>query len=587
MPLPLGHPYQDGAPTIEDDIILYLDNGASNGPVGAVVNTEFQPHNTLRSLIYKHNDTIVGFADPPNDQSVTTYSRLDETGTQNRNSFLIEMMRETTRKKVCVITAGQSAVGITNISTGFNSPITIGQLTDLCTAARGTVKRKISFALVNVTDGDARFGASPEALGTIFDDYSENLRTATGNPNLPIIMVGLGAKPPVVGEDVYPSWIPHRDYFRDTYTASNFHYVMTDDLDATHLESDQIHWNGKGHKVIAGRILSTLKSIGIIPYEKTVNIALSGQSNAGSLGGSTESASTAGIEALMSTVRSFIPKHATSFYKGTDGGSGSNEVSNAVEYWWHSGDDVRGTELIDFLEGSNARHDYIYHDLVATDANSSLTLSEYKEIQLKIFNQYWKVNPKAVIVLRVVGRRTSFSNLGGAQMVREAQWQLAEENAKVILGAEVYDLALHDTVHVADSDIEKEGNRIGRVIAKHKGANVTGSVYGAKPIAAVRSGTTVTVTIQHDGGTGFTPISGIQGFNFFDDASEVTISSALGDGVETITLTLAEEPSGVETLYYGYDFMTELNDGGAIVSGIVRDNSPQALPLRTCKIVLD
>lgn len=587
MLLPRGHIYRNKTPTVSDDTLMYLNIGASIG-IGSVDSPIPQTYNTNRTFIYKHNDTIVGFADPTNQQNGTSpYPNLKETGTQNYNSFLVNQMRLTCNKKICLVQGGQSTIGITNTETGFNSDLIMGQIEDLCAAARAKVKTGFKFALVNVTDGDSRFGATGAQMGTAFNSFSANLRAAANNPNLPIIMVGLGPKPQYEGTDPYPSWVTHREYFKHTYSAPNFYYVMTDDLDqATYVDSDTIHWNALGYIKIAKRINNLLQYLNIIPNDETINIALSGQSNAGSLGGSTESGSTAGIEATVAALESYYPNKAINWYKGTDGGSGSDETTNADEYWWHTANNIRGTELQDFLEGSYARHDFIYHDLVATDANSEITQEEYNAIQLKIFREMWCVSPQAKIILRSAARRTSFSNAGGYQVIRDAQKALAASDARINRYMELYAFTLHDTVHVDDDDLPLEGDLLADAVADIKGYPISSGIRGASISSAVLSGDTVTVTISHESGTGFTPTSGIQGFKCFDDGVEVAITTAVGDGINAITLTLESSPSGVVVLYYGYDAMTELNNSGAIVSGIVRDNSARTLPLQTAKITL-
>lgn len=585
MPLPVGHPYQDGLPVYEDDTIMYLDIGASNA-IGAATDTLPQGYNSYRDLIYKHNDTLVGFSNPPNNQSVTTYSRLDETGSINRNSFLVPWMRETTRKKVCLVSGGQSTSGITNQITGFNSPITVSQITSLCNSARSKVGKNFSFALVNVTDGDAKFSTSTEDMGTTFDSFASNLRTATGNSNLPIIMVGLGED---TDPSTYPSWTDHREYFKNDYNGANFYFVQTDDLDpATYMESDEIHWNALGHKTIAGRILHILKSINIIPTEKTITFAGGGQSLCKQLWDSTESNSNAGIVEVKDQLETFFPKHNIEDYAGYEGGS-SYVTTSTSEYWWDEVNDVRGVELQQFLDGLNAdniRPDIIFWDLANSDAlyvglASETTKSEIKATGLKIFREFWRINPRCKIMLRIPHRRTAFSNADGYQVLRDIFFEWIDENNLIYRAAEAYDLALYDAVHNTDAAIAIEAPRQGRRAGQILGATLSGSVIGMEIDSVTRSGTTVTVNLSHDGGTDFTPTSGIDGFVFHDDGSSITINSSVRTDANTITLTLASEPTGEEILYYGYNAMV-----GIDTSKIVKDNSSEALPLQTAKIVL-
>lgn len=601
MPLPLGHPYKFKVPTIDNDTILYLDLGASNAG-GAATGTEFQPYNTNRNLIYKHNDTIVGFSDPPNNQSVTTYSRLDETMTQNRSSFLGELMRETTRKKVCVINAYQSATGITNQATGFNSPTTLSQITSLCSAAKAKVGKQIKFALVNVTDGDARFNTTTAQMGAAFNSFCSNLRTATGNPDLYIIMVGLGATPPSFGataeggDNTYPSWTSHREYFKWDYKAEygddKFYYCLTDDLDiSTYVESDEIHWNALGHKVIAGRILHILKAIGIVPYEDVITFAGEGQSLTGQLWNSTESGSNAGITQVKSQIQDNFPKHRIDDYAGYNGGSAVAFSSNNIEYWWDEVNDTYGVELIRFLEDCNAdnkRLDIIHDDIGHDDAHvidktGEVTGAQWKEYKKKIYDVFRLVWPNVKILRRPMHRRAAFSNTGGYQTIREKEKELISENSWIYENAEMYDLALFDNVHNTDAAIAIEAPRTGRRASQILGASVSGSTVGLSVLSAVIDGINITVQLSLDGGTGFAPTTNIQGFKFFDDGIEIPIASTTGDGIQTINIVLDNAPTGSEqVLYYGHDAMLDITD----LTKIVRDNSAQQLPLRTANIAI-
>lgn len=109
------------------------------------------------------------------------------------------------------------------------------------------------------------------------------------------------------------------------------------------------------------------------------------------------------------------------------------------------------------------------------------------------------------------------------------------------------------------------------------GASLTG-VDGASITNAVRSGTSLTVTITHDAGTDFTPTTGIQGFKYFDGSgNDIAISSAVRTNATTITLTLASGVAG--TLYYGYGWLY-----GVTQASLVQGNASTSMPLRAVKI---
>ena len=265
MTLPANHQWYNKAPTVSEKYLPYLVIGSSNHAVGAQSATIDPHYNTSRNFIYKHNDTLTGFADAPNNQSVTTYSRLDETGTQNYTSFLSERLRELTDKKVCAITAGQSATGISNQTTGYNSTTTLAQTTALIGAAKTKASSGLKFACVGVSDGDMVFNITDQQIEDLITGYIVNLRAAAGDINLPIFLVCPSLEPttPAIAAN-YPTWSNHNTVLK-AINISNVFIVDSDSLPvATYRESDEIHYNAAGNKARAGLIFDALVSSGIV-----------------------------------------------------------------------------------------------------------------------------------------------------------------------------------------------------------------------------------------------------------------------------------------------------------------------------------
>lgn len=209
------------------------------------------------------------------------------------------------------------------------------------------------------------------------------------------------------------------------------------------------------------------------------------------------------------------------------------------------------------------------------------TKATYKTHLKSLLDQVRSITGNPPVLIDPIGRRTgTFSNTGGVQLVREAQSETITENAYIHRGPEKFDQALFDDVHPADAAYAVLGQRDGR-----KGLDLLGftqaGVDGPSITGAVRSGTTVTVTISHDGGADFTPTTGIEGFHFFDDATEINITAAVRTNATTITLTLASTPAGTETLYYFYDAELTIN-----TANIVMDNATPAMALRSTKVTL-
>ena len=82
------------------------------------------------------------------------------------------------------------------------------------------------------------------------------------------------------------------------------------------------------------------------------------------------------------------------------------------------------------------------------------------------------------------------------------------------------------------------------------------------------------MTLNHRGGTDITPATGITGFEVFDNGSSVTIQSAVRYAADAVRLTLSRSISSGHTVTLRYLYGMTPN-----VSGLVKDNSPLALPL--------
>lgn len=271
MALPSGHPWENTPPTVSDEYFFGAWIGASNLPVGSQDSNVAFPYNTDRNLLYKHNDTLAGFSDPPNSQSVATYSRFDETGTQNIVSFFSEKVREKTNRKIATVTGGQSATGLSNQITGFDSPTSITQMTDLFDAAKALVGKGFDYAVINGSDGDMRFNPTAQQITDLITDYVSSVRTAAGNANLPIFIRLPGLTPPSFGavgeggDGTYPTWTLHNTTLK-TLSITGVHLVDTDSLAvATRRESDEVHGNALGNQECADLIIDEMVTAGLLP----------------------------------------------------------------------------------------------------------------------------------------------------------------------------------------------------------------------------------------------------------------------------------------------------------------------------------
>lgn len=267
---------------------------------------------------------------------------------------------------------------------------------------------------------------------------------------------------------------------------------------------------------------------------------------------------------------------------GSTGSSAASKTSSATNYWWDLATDTRGPAFDTFyqtMDNKGAKPTIILWAQGEEDAHHigiGTTYAEYKQALEAIFTDMRQSFGNVSIYIQRIGRRTVFTNTGGVQAIRDIQAEIIAENSWCYEAAEIYDLDLHDSVHLTDSGYVTAAERNSAALLEQSG------YIGPTITSAVRSGTTITVTLVHDDGTDFTPTTGIEGFKFFDDSTEITISSAIRTNSTTITLTLASTPSGTtKTLYYGYDDMNGLN-----TANIVKDDSSSQMPLRTAKLLI-
>ena len=157
--------------------------------------------------------------------------------------------------------------------------------------------------------------------------------------------------------------------------------------------------------------------------------------------------------------------------------------------------------------------------------------------------------------------------------VRSAQHDL-DNGADIFMAATAMDQPRLDHVHFTTQGLDAIGRRIAQTIKYYLG---TESYYRGPEITAAffaEDGNTVDVQIDHRGGNDITPDSGITGFSLFSNGSPVSITSAGRMSADRIRLTLASAiPQGATSK------LRYLWGSNPDTSGLVKDNSPLALPL--------
>lgn len=291
-----------------------------------------------------------------------------------------------------------------------------------------------------------------------------------------------------------------------------------------------------------------------------VGIVFSGQSN--SVGYfSQQSGSRNGGERTGQTILDSVIGSSTRNWMINGGTSGTSTTD-----WTGTGTAItRWKEIVSAFKQNGGVIKAIVWD--QGEANAADSLSTVKSAWLSIFTEMRSyIGSDVPVIIIPMGRRSDtdvdWNNL------RRAQRELDEEYSWIYLAPEKWTQPLDDVVHLTDAGYQAQIPHVLRKALKVSGYNVSGGVDGPSITGWSRSGTTVTVTIAHDAGTDISPSSGIQGFTFLDNATPITINSAVRTNATTITLTLNSAPSsGIETLYYGYKSLL-----GVTTSNLVVDN---------------
>lgn len=272
---------------------------------------------------------------------------------------------------------------------------------------------------------------------------------------------------------------------------------------------------------------------------------------------------------------------------GATSGSTLLQSNASDSNWWY--DDVALTYGAAWTEFQNTVNGYsgsiraIIWDQGENDqgdiANNTSKQTAYKAGLVIVFTAMRALIGNVPILICPIGRRGDASTGTGYQVVREIQQQLDNEYSWIHLLPEKFTEDDDGGAHLTAAGYQNYAPKAARKTLAVLGSSITG-VDGPSATSASRAGNIITVTLTPDAGTDFTPTSAIEGFKFFDDISEISITSAARKDASKIDLTLAALPTtGSPRLYYGYDRLTGVDE-----TKLVKDNSANAIPLRAAKI---
>jgi hypothetical protein len=157
------------------------------------------------------------------------------------------------------------------------------------------------------------------------------------------------------------------------------------------------------------------------------------------------------------------------------------------------------------------------------------------------------------------------------QAIRNAQKHVAENVTNSYLAATTLDLKNHGRQHLTPKAYITLGRRIAQSILHvlgeetyHRGPKVT-------DVNRIDS-RTIEIRIQHNGGSDFTPASGITGWEVIAKGTPVPITKVYRHDPQTIRIRLERPLDDMAEIRYLYGAMPD-------VKRPVRDNSPMSLPL--------
>lgn len=282
------------------------------------------------------------------------------------------------------------------------------------------------------------------------------------------------------------------------------------------------------------------------------------------------------LDAAWPSSRNWIANGGTNatsllYYAGT---------STATNWWYDAATGAYGIPLQRWIDiaSSGGVAKFITWILGESDAGNC-TKQQFKDAVVTVAQIMRSVVGPVPIIMVPLGKNTSLNN--GYQTINEAIWELPGEQSYIYRAPERQDLALDASgLHLTDTTYGTCASRTIRKALKVLGETVVGGVDGPSITNVVRSGTNLTVTISHDGGTDFTPTTSIEGFEYFNGSDFTAPTNALTSRIraDAVTITMQLNSASAGTLYYGRGSLTSTNQ-----SNMVIDNSPQALPLKASK----
>jgi len=260
-------------------------------------------------------------------------------------------------------------------------------------------------------------------------------------------------------------------------------------------------------------------------------------------------------------------------------GSGlRKEADWGMGYWENTRPDSIYSRFLSGVLAVGGKLEYvIWMQGEADAARGSVTETEYRaslenfitnQVRADIDNGSMRNNLPFLIVMMI--KRPGGKD-GTHQAIRNAQKHVAKNVPDCYLAATTLDLENHGRQHLAPDAYTTLGLRVAQTVLYILGKE---SYYRGPWVTAVNriDSRTLDVTIRHRGGTDFTPVSRISGWEVLAGETALPVSEVYRRDAETIRIILKNTFAGLVKVRYLYGAMPD-------TTRPVLDNSALALPL--------
>lgn len=278
-------------------------------------------------------------------------------------------------------------------------------------------------------------------------------------------------------------------------------------------------------------------------------------------------------------------------------------IGSSIQTWIDDGTSNNWKAFHDAVVASGKPLTHVIWLQGEDNANQGTTSAQYQSYLRQLHNQLLSLSGVSAsqfyFGIVVLGPGTTYAPEGAMGVIRQAQLAYVANATNVgayIAGVATDSNLAGDAIHFDDPSQARMGLRYAKTVnawAKG-GAGAQGPKIPTN--GANRSGVTVTVTVQHAGGTALKDGAGgtaapALGFRFFDAGAagaQIAYTASSITGPNTIQLTLASTPVGALTMDFG---MANAPFGGTTApASVIYDNDTVpgdtlGLPLQPCAAI--